>query len=176
MTVPTYDMNSVMAAARQRMIADPDFSALIGVDVGKSDTGAWTDAWIFRNFNEDGSPLVNPAGSGMAAITMDMREPAFSVSQYHTLISRQLRFYIYTDPTRSTTDSTLIKTRDAEIRCSRIADAIRNIFNDVANRVHFWNATTYIISSVLYEDLHILDVPGQDGIVEGTISFALELG
>jgi hypothetical protein len=166
-------IGDLLAGARRTLLADANFAALIGVDVGADPAGQpWADGWVFRGQTANNDPTRNPAGSGKASVTMQMRDPWGSPDSYHSQQFRLLRFSIWADCTRAALDPTLIVTRDAELRADRIATAIRAVFHNPANALHTWSGVP-IISSVEYGQLHISDVPSQDGLVEGALSFAV---
>lgn len=170
-------MDAVLIAARRKMIASSFVLPLIGVDIGKDAPGnTWDDGWIFRAEGNSAAPARNPANSGMAAVTMHLRDSWSSPSQYHTSRYRQLKIQIYADQTRPDGSNNLIAMRDAELRCDRIATAIIQEFHDVANRDTAWpNNITLAGPCQLYSDLQIVDVVNNDGLVEGQLSFALQL-
>lgn len=170
-------IEDVLTAARRKLLADLSFSDLLNVDVGKDPMGQlWDDGWVFRAYGKDHSPFRNPANTGLSSVTMHLNDKWGNPNPHNTLSFRLLSFEILADRTRNHTDPSLSTAYDAELRCDRVATAIKNVFNDVANRDHNWPNDVYIVSCVLYNDLEIDYVPNQDGLVEGTLSFAMHLG
>lgn len=170
-------LGDVLTAARRKLLADADFDALLNVDVGKDPMGQlWDDGWVFRAYGPNHAPYRDPANTGFAAITMHLRDPWTSPNLHNTLSFRLLTFEILADRSRDRDDPSLSSAYDAEDRCDRVATAIKNVFNDVANADHSWPNDVYVVSCVLYNDLELVNVPNQDGLIEGTLRFALSLG
>lgn len=170
-------IKDVMSSARRKLIASPHFSPLINVDVGADEPGsAFDDGWVFLGDGDSIAPYRHPANTGFASVSFNMRDPWREHNDYNTLDFRQLKFSILADLTRVEGKTNLTGTADAEFRCDRIATAIKDTFNDVGNADHHWPNNVYIISCLLYMDLYIDDVPKKDGLVEGTLSFKLEIG
>lgn len=169
------DMESILKAARKKLLANAEFAALIGTDVGQDDSGSFTDGWVFFGVGDSAAPMRNPANTGLSTVSFNMRDPWSSPNLHNTLSFRLLRFSVLSDMTRIAGKPGLIGTRDAEFRCDRITKAIVKTFNDVGNVDHHWPDGVFIVSSVLYHEPIIRDVINEDGLVEGDFSFALEL-
>lgn len=169
-------MQDVVVSARRKLLADAGFVSLIGADVGKdAPGGAYTDGWLFKAVDDAYSPDRNPRNSGTSAVVLGMRGPSWTAPNVnHTLRFPTLDFRIYSDSTRSA-DLTLLIQRDADYRCDRVATAIKNVFNDVANNDHNWPNGVFIVSCVLWTDIKIHDIDNEDGLVAGDMTFALEL-
>lgn len=167
----------VMIAARRKLIAAPDFAALIGTDVGIDAVGgAYTDAWVFRSSDDTYSPDRNPRNTGTSAVVLGMSDDNWTApNNYNTLRFPVLAFRVYSDSTRGS-DPALMIQKDARDRCDRVATAIISTFNDVGNNDHTWPNGVDIVSCVLWNDLVITDIDLEDGLVVGDLSFALELG
>lgn len=171
-------IESVLIAARRKLLASTGFTNLLNVDVGKDAMGGiWDDAWLFRGYGPNHAPMRDPSNTGLASITMTIKRPlSTATTQYNTMAFRLLEFDILADMSRQQADPSLSKSYDADLRCDRIATVIKEVFNDVANDDHDWPNNTYIVSCVLYDDLYLTDIPNKDGLVEGTLSFAVSLG
>lgn len=168
-------INSILIAARRKLLASEFIVPLIGTDIGKDGPGgAWDDGWVFRSQDANSSPIRDPANTGTSSIVMSLRDPWSSPNTHNTMAFRQLKFSVFSDQSRSVNEA-LTASRDAELRCDRVASAIIKEFNDVGNVNQFWPNDTFIPSCLLFHDLQIQDVPNQDGLVEGLLSFALEL-
>lgn len=166
----------VIPAARKKLLASPFFSPLIGTDVGVdiAGQGAFTDGWVFKSNDDTNGPYRSVENTGKAAVVISMRLPWGSPNRHNTAQFKQLEFTVYADQTRDT-DNELSAKYDAEYRFYRVARAIAKEFHDAGNVDHWWPGSVYIGSCVLYNDARIEDVAGKDGLVTGTLSFALEL-
>ncbi len=167
-------MNDLLIAVRRKLLAFPEFADLIGTDVGRDPIGqAFRDGWVFRSDNDDFRPDRNPRNSGTSTVTFGWRNPWTNPNAHNTARFPHLEFVVLSDQTRKTGDTTLTFKNDAAERCDRVATAIRNCFHDPANQSHAWPNDVFIVSCVLWNDVIIRDVPEQDGLVAGTMSFAL---
>lgn len=167
-------MQEILTSARRKVITSSHVTPLIGVDIGKDQTGAFTDGWIFLGHDDWNTPERNPSNTGKASVTLSMRNPWTTPSMHNTAKFRLLRVHIMADMSRPT-DTRLTGTKDAEFRCDRIASAIVKELHDVANKDHLWPNGVFVISCVQFTELAIVDVNDQDGLVSGDLTFALTL-
>lgn len=179
-SVPGYQ--DVLSAARSKALASSFISPLLGTDIGQDSmfpdlnyNGGFNDGWIFFGVGDALAPQRSPANLGTSSVSMGMRSTWTSPNLTNSLRFRQLAFNIYSDPSRTPGSNGLITVRDQEDRCNRVGAAIISEFNDLGNQNQWWG-DIYIVSCLLYSDLQIRDVPGEDGLVQGDIRFALMLG
>jgi hypothetical protein len=173
----------VTLAARALLLADTNFSNLIGTDVGSDPShGAayadqtYADGWVFIGVNQDGRPVRDPTGTGTSAVTLDMYgAPWGPPNQHNTAEFPVLRVIVWSDPTRPTDENGLMAVRDAEDRCNRVRAAIRAVLHDPLNDHHDWGNGVLVGSCLLGSELPLRDVPPYDGLVSGELRFNLEL-
>lgn len=168
-------MEDVLIGARRKLLADTAFAALIGTDVGRDIGGAYNDGWVFRSGDDVMTPDRNPRNTGTSSVVLSARDTWIGPNRNNTLRFPLLNVRILSDSTRGT-DPTLLMAKDAEYRCGRVGTAIFNALNDVGNRSHVWPNGAWIVSCILWNDLKISDIPNEDGLVSGEMSFALEIG
>lgn len=174
-------IDDILRAARRKLIASPYFSPLIGVDVGVDTmdpgrySGAFSDAWVFRGVGVPNSPERDPSGTGKATVSIGVRDRWGGANDHNTARFPVLQFVVIADMTRPTDDNGLIGARDAELRCDRVASAIRAEFHDAANQHHWWTDDVFINTCLCLTDLSIRDVENMDGLVRGDIRFKLEV-
>lgn len=181
MTAPT--RTELTVAAREYLIADPRFAALLGTDVGTDVTHGkayaeqtYADGWVLVGLGQDGRPVRDPSGTGTSAVSLDMYgAPWGPPNPHNTAEFPVLRVIVWSDPTRMdpTTGGGLFTVHDAEDRCMRVRKVIRDVFHDPLNVVHSWNGVP-IISCLLGSELALRDVPPYDGLVAGELRFNLE--
>lgn len=165
-----------LISVRRKLLADTEFSSLVGTDIGVDQSGGpWTDGWVFKSTG-DMLPERNPQNSGKSAVVFDLNKPWTNPNPHNTARFPLLSFRIYSDVSRATDPALPVITNDADTRCARVADAIRHIFHQPQNNDHFWPNGVYVTSSLLWNDLVIEPVDGDDGLVYGDMSFALVLG
>lgn len=175
-------LEELLVAIRRKLLASDYFAPLIGTDVGTDSmegsiySGAFNDGWVMPGVANENKPLRDPEATGTSTVTYHIRGPWTSPNQYNTLEFPMLVFTIFSDQSRISTDNSLLHARDAELRCDRVARAIKDEFNDKANRDHNWPNGVYVGRCELFTDLVIRDVPGSDGLVEGDLRFSLQLG
>lgn len=173
---------AVAVQAKVRLLADPAFARLIGIDVGTDPThGAaypqtYPDGWVFIGVNQDGRPVRDPTGTGTSAVTLDTYSaPWASPNQHNTAEFPTLRVIVWSDPTRPPDDPGMIAVRDAEDRCHRVRRAIRDLFHDPGNVHHDWGGGVYVVSCLLGSEIALRDVAPYDGVVAGELRFNLEM-
>lgn len=178
MTGPS--VGQLQAAARRKLLAYAPFAALIGTDVG-TDTGMETiypgtpyaDGWVFQGVGDDGRPQRDPTSTGTSAVCLLVREGWTGMNMHNTARFPSLRALIFSDLTRAADDNGMIAKRDAENRCSEVARIVIDCFHDPANRDHWWPNNVYVSSCVLNGELNIRESPKGDGLVVGSLTFAL---
>lgn len=181
------DRGQLLAAARRALIAYAPFADLIGTDVG-TDTGqtslfpdqVYADGWVFQGISVDGRPARDPQSTGTSSVTLNCRTGWTSANDHNTARFPQLLVFIFSDLTRPTSGNGMIQARDAEQRCSRIAEVIENLFHDPANKLGFLGSVAdfppygvFIHKSVQAGQLSIVDVANSDGVVKGELRFNL---
>lgn len=167
----------ILIAARRKLLANASFAALIGNDVGRDLDygGPFTDGWVFHSPDDEMSPERNARNTGTSSVVMTIRTPWTTPNLHNTLEFPELLIRIYSDATRFD-DPSLSVADDGQYRCENVAKAIKNTFNDVANSDHLWPNGVYVVSCVLWNDLRVRDVPDEDGLVMGDLTFALQIG
>lgn len=168
-------LKELLTSARNKLINAPSITPLLGADIGQDPVGgAFSDGWIFLGHDDWEAPERDPANTGKAAVVLSVRNHWTSPNRHNTLRFPLLRVHILADMSRPN-DVRLSAIKDAEDRCDRIAIAVSSVFHDVLNIDHVWPNDVFVISSVKYTDLAIVDVNNKDGLVSGDMSFALEL-
>jgi hypothetical protein len=165
----------LLSRAVRRIVADPAFTALVGTDIGRDPkvTDAWHGGWVFQGYADDGGLYRTVEGTGKAAVVLLGRDTWGGPNQHNTAEFPLLRIHVFADCSRNKDGSTAA--RDQDERCYRVWNVLRPLFHDAANHVEYWDDLR-IVSSVVQQDLSLMDVPSGDGLVRGSATVAVVLG
>lgn len=168
MTSPTTGRPAILPEAVKRLLADSDFQALVGPVVGTDAT--YGGGWVFQGLTPQGGSVRAVEGTGKASVTLQDRDdwlvPVTS-AQYPLL-----RVFIWVDCTRDSMGA--ITARDADAKCRQIWEVVRKVFHDPIGEVENWGEI-YLSSTLVHDNLSIMDVPNGDGSVRGTGSFEIAM-
>jgi hypothetical protein len=168
----------LQASALQRLRTALTAAGLIGDEVGRDGSGGqpsgpFSDGWLFAGFDNDGNPLRRVEGTGLSAITIQSRD-SWAVNEHNTQEFPVLVVSIYTDCLRDGMGN--VASRDADMRCRRIAKVVRSTFHLPAGPNGDWPGGVRVTSSLSVQDLSLMDIPDSDGAVRGVLRFHLALG
>lgn len=129
------------------------------------------DGWVFRG--DQDTPYKEVTTSGKCAIVFESSTVWSTPSQFQQNVEfPRLDVAIYADASRDSKGN-YIK-HDAQDRAKAVFDAIKPLFHDAANRVHYFD-TLMVVSTLLGSGPTIMPIPGADFAERLTASFNCQI-
>ena len=166
----TTSRDVVAAEAVKRIRNDPAFAALVGTVIGSDAT--YGDGWVFQGLDASGGSYRAVEGTGKCAVSVTARD-SWGANQHNTQEFPLLRIFIWADATRTVKGAPT--SRGADAKAWQVWEVIRPLFHDPGNRTHVWGDLN-ITSSLVRQDLSIMDMPGTEAAVRGAATIEVALG
>lgn len=138
--------------------------------------------WVFRGFQQNGSPYVSVEGTGTCAITLEHAGSWARRNRGNHLYFPEVRVYYHCDPTRDLSIGAPIR-YDARDKCLTIHRQVLRALHVQNPGPSFMNwgprddGTGFlrVVTSYSGRDLVMNEIPQGDGAVEGVATFEMEV-